>query len=106
MAEEGTLLTPTMENDPKGNSQVSTVEDQQRRIGDAILAHPILVPNDPKNETLNTTATDEHQQLDSGRMALTLGEKIGTTFSKTSFHAAYSIKRTSPHDASNMLKRG
>ncbi|KAG1282040.1 hypothetical protein G6F66_011249 [Rhizopus arrhizus] len=72
MAEEGTLLTPTMENDPKGNSQVSTVEDQQRRIGDAILAHPILVPNDPKNETLNTTATDEHQQLDSGRMALTL----------------------------------
>ena len=43
-----------------------------------------------------TTTTIEH----------TLGEKIGTTLSKTSFHAAYSIKRTSPHDASNMLNRG
>src|SRR6478735_5724647 len=38
--------------------------------------------------------------------ARTLGEKIGTTFSKNSFHAAYSIKRRSPHVASNMLKRG
>ena len=42
----------------------------------------------------------------SGMGKSTLGEKIGTTFSKNSFHAAYSIKRTSPHDASNMLKRG
>ncbi|KAG1135720.1 hypothetical protein G6F37_012234 [Rhizopus arrhizus] len=101
MAEEGTLLASTVENDPKGNSQVSTVEDQQRNIGDALLAHPILVPNNPKNETLDTTATDEHQQLDSGRM--TLIYKSGTRDSINEKTTTFLLKATrqSTHKAYN-----
>ena len=43
MAEERRLLASTVENDPKGNSQVSTVEDHQRSVGDALLAHPMIL---------------------------------------------------------------
>ncbi|KAG0734613.1 hypothetical protein G6F57_015318 [Rhizopus arrhizus] len=43
MAEERHLLASTVENDPKGNSQVSTVEDHQRSVGDALLAHPMIL---------------------------------------------------------------
>ncbi|KAG0805309.1 hypothetical protein G6F20_012009 [Rhizopus arrhizus] len=96
MAEEGTLLTSTVENDPKGNSQVSTVEDQQRSIGDAIL-----VPNDPKNETLDTTATDEHQQLDSGRMALIYKSGIRDSINDKTTTFLLKATRQSTHKAYN-----
>ncbi|KAG0926537.1 hypothetical protein G6F57_014767 [Rhizopus arrhizus] len=86
-------------NIQSNSTQVGSIDNRCIRTSPQSSSTEILEyqagPSSNANRCFQTTMAED-----------TLGEKIGTTFSKNSFHAAYSIKRTSPHDASNMLKRG
>lgn len=62
LAEEGLISLPSVENDTICCEETATTKDIKSCIGNSFMDNSILVPDDSKDETSNTTNSMEDQQ--------------------------------------------